>query len=537
MTTGGEGASGGAKMLIRTGLVSCCALCLSITMHANAGHPLFDVVRQGDTVALRTLLLQQSVDVNARDADGTAALHWASFIDDAEIAALLVDAGADVNAADDYGVTPLMLACENRSAAMVKVFLQGGANPNATRSTGETPLMTCSRTGSVEAVSALLGYGAETSAKGEWHSQTALMWAVSQGHSDVARVLIEHGADINARSAVRIRQKEAYNTVGNYTGLEDEKHGGFTPLLFAARSGDLASVQLLLAAGAKVNETAEDGSSPLLVATVRGHLALAEFLLDHGADPNAAEAGYVPLHWVAGLWDTDLTAPGNELGRDDEWAWLRGRAAGKLQFVRNLLAHGADPNARILQPPPNFGHSGGASDFRRYFTGATPFLMATQANDIELMRVLLSSGADPHLATLGRSTPLMMAAGLGRHNERIALEDTQLEAVSLLLDLGMDVNAANADGETALHAAAFTGSDAVIELLVNSGAMVNPIDKNGATPLQHATAKGYVKGYERTADLLRSLGGLADRDCVHVNAYDTVCSGSKESVEKESPPR
>ena len=48
MTTGGEGASGGAKMLIRTGLVSCCALCLSITMHANAGHPLFDVVRQGD---------------------------------------------------------------------------------------------------------------------------------------------------------------------------------------------------------------------------------------------------------------------------------------------------------------------------------------------------------------------------------------------------------------------------------------------------------------------------------------------------------
>ena len=508
---------------------------------------LANAVKESDIVALRDLLAQD-VDVNARNPNGATALHWAVFRDDMVMASLLVGAGAVTDLGDDLGVTPLTLACQNGSAEMVHMLLGAGANPNAALSTGETPLMTCARTGNVDGVADLLEHGADTSVKGEWHGQTALMWAASERHSGVTRVLIEHGADINTRAAVRVRQlvvpsacgKLKSPCSGKYGGLADEKHGGFTALMFAARSGDLESVQLLLANGANVNETAADGHSPLLISTVRGHVALATFLLQQGADPNLANAGYTPLHWIAGAWDSDLTAPGQQIDRDPEWKWLRGLAGRKEELARTLLAHGADVNARLTKPPPVPGQSGGASAFR-FFLGATPFLLTAQSLDFNLMRLFHAGGARTDLATSANSTALMLAGGVGRHNEKSVLVDRQLEIVRFLLDLGADVNAVNDDGETTLHGAAFTGSDAVIELLVARDAIVNPRNKNGATPFQHAIAKGYVKGRERTAELLRRLGGVTDSNCVHINAYDTVCPGpgepgeSNKSREEQGP--
>jgi ankyrin repeat protein len=210
--------------------------------------------------------VKQHFDVNARQPDGATALHWAAHWDDLEAADLLIHAGANVNAANDLAVTPLALSCENGNTAMVDKLLQAGAYPNAAVETGETALMTASRGGSLGAVEALLTRGADVNAKEPSRGQTALMWAVAQQHPAIVRALIEHGADIHARSHVR----HVYVNRGGRSNGEIEQ-GGFTPLLFAARQGDINSAELLLAAGANVNETAPDGTSALVVAAHSGH--------------------------------------------------------------------------------------------------------------------------------------------------------------------------------------------------------------------------------------------------------------------------
>jgi ankyrin repeat protein len=430
-------------------------------------------------------LLKQEVDVNVPGDDGSTPLAWAVHWDDLATVDSLLRAGADVNAANDLRVTPLSLACVNGSAPMVELLLKSGAAPNAVIGTGETPLMTAARTGNVEVVQALLAHGAEVDAKEPSHGQTALMWAVAEQHREVAQVLIEHGADVHAHSET------------------------FTPLLFAAREGDLDTVRLLLAAGSNVNETASDGSSVLVVATVRDHAALAQFLLDQGADANAAGAGYTALHWAAGTWETALT------GVFGFESWMSGLKTGKPELVKALLAHGANPNARLTKNPPKFGDSQarGVS-----LIGATPFALAALAADAGMMRILAAGGADPLLRTNDNTTPLMLAAGLGRvRGESPVTESQALEAVKLSLELGNDVNAVNDAGSAALHGVAYLGWDAMVQYLVDSGERVNVKNKRGDTPVLLAEGKGLrIQGdlhvYKSTSDLLIKLGGIDEAD-------------------------
>jgi ankyrin repeat protein len=452
---------------------------------STADRRLPDAAKKQDKAAIRELL-KQHADVNARQPDGATALHWAAHWDDLETTELLVRAGADVNAANDFGVTPLSLACTNANAAVAEALLKAGANPNAALATGETPLMTAAHTGSALVVNALLAHGADVAATESSQGQTALMWAVSEKHNEVARTLMAHGADVRARS-----------------------NGGFTPLLFAARGGDLDAIRMLLAAGANVNDAASDGSSALLVATVRGHVALATFLLENGADPNANGAGYTALHWAAGSWETELTGPrGIVTSRDQEWNALRGVEAGKSELVEALLAHGANPNAPLVKSPPRVGFT----VFFRNLAGATPLFVAAMAGDAKTMRVLAEAGADPRLGTKDNMTPLMVAAGVARVlAETRVTEAGSVEAVKLAWELGGDVNAVNAAGETALHGAAHIRSDAIVQFLVDKGAAVDVKNKRGETPLmiaERTVAAGSAPVFVRTStgDLLRKLG-------------------------------
>ena len=320
--------------------------------------------RSARTAKRSGTLLKERVDVNVPQADGATALHWAAHWDDVDLANLLIRSGANVQSATDYGITPLALACTNGNAAMVALLLNAGANPNAARSTGETPLMTASRTGNLDAVKALLAHGASVNAMEPIESQTALMWAISERHAGVARALIELGADVHARTT-----------------------SGFTPLLFAARAGDLESTRMLLAAGADANETSSEGASALLVATVRGHAQVATFLLDRGADPNADRAGYTALHWASGIWETELNGANGIVTQadDGEWNSLGGVKAGKLELVKALLSHGANPNARLEKTPPRVGYTQLQVEQRiagvNAYPGATPFLLAAMAGD------------------------------------------------------------------------------------------------------------------------------------------------------------
>ncbi len=452
---------------------------------ASSDLRLVEAVENGDREAVRSLLRQQ-VDVNAFQADGATALQWAAHRDDLETAELLIRAGADVNAANDYGITPLSLACTNGSAAMVERLLNSGADPNSARPNGETVLMTAARTGNVEVVKSLLIHGADVNARETRRGQTALMWTISENHPQVLPALIEHGADVHTPST-----------------------GGFVPLLFAAQQGSLEAAEILLAAGANVNEAGTDGMTPLLMASASGHEELSLFLLEEGADPNAAdEWGMTALHYsllrgLSALSRVNLVYYTAYLYRPN-----------MHQLAQALLAKGANPNARIVKVPRLQGQGALLN-----LEGSTPFLLAASAADLSLIRLLADSGADPLLATTENTTPLMVAAGVGRAWDRTAEEETlALQAVKLAVELGADVNKASDSGQTALQGAARTGADAAIQFLVHSGADLEAADRFGQTPL--GIAEGVVPKsmsesnfalkpfgpHQSTANLLRELG-------------------------------
>lgn len=443
---------------------------------------LVEAAKNQDKQAIRDLL-QQRLDPNTPQPDGATALHWAVHWDDMESADLLIRAGASVNATDDLGAMPLSLACTNGNATMVGRLLATGANANAALASGETPLMTCARTGSVEAVTLLLAHHANVNASESWQQQTPIMWAVAQQHSDVIQTLIKSGADIRARSK-----------------------NGFTPLHFAARAGGLEPARLLLAAGADVNAAAGDGSTPLLVATVRGNVPLALLLLDQGADPTADLPGFTALHWASGTWETKVSNP--LFGFIDPMSGIPDRQA-KLDLIKALLAKGANPNARATKNPPRFGNT----SYRMNLVGATPLFLASYAADVEVIRLLVAAGADPKLPTRNKTTPLMAAAGLNRvQGESGVTEPEALEAVKLALELGEDVNAFNDQGENCLHGVAYLGWNNLLQFLVDKGAKVNAVSKQGLTPWLIAAGHGdralstTVVFQKDTAELLLKLG-------------------------------
>ena len=443
-----------------------------------------DAVRKGDKEAVRSLV-QQRADVNAAQADGSTALAWAVHRDDLEMAELLIRGGANVNAENNLGVTPLSLACTNGSAAMVQKLVTAGANPNIPLGTGETPLMTCARTGNVEAVKSLLARGADANTKESRRGQNALMWAVAQKHAEVVRALVQNGADVHASS-----------------------QGGFTPLLFAARVGDEDSARVLLQAGANVNEGTPADGSALVVASASGHEALARSLLERGADPNAADGnGTTALHFAA-LQGLALVG-----GRRYEAVMSYLFRPNMLELAKALLARGANPNARIAKANPQFSNEIG------WFSavGATPYLMATASNDLNLMRILVDNGADPLLAMKDNTTAVMLAAGMGRTERTEGEEKSAVETLKLVVKQGANVNAADAAGQTALHSASYVGSDAIVQLLVDNGAKVDVKDKYGMTPLNiaeniiptdpAARLRRPRHLHETTANLLRKLAG------------------------------
>jgi ankyrin repeat protein len=464
---------------------SAALLLASALLHAAGAHAadaarVAEAAKARDRDAVRRLIAQHA-DVNAPLADGATALHWTAQWADVELTALLIRAGAKVDAADDYGVTPLILAAQNGSAPVAGALLNAGSAPNLALPGGETPLMMAARSGNVDLMKALIAHGAQVNAKETTLGQTALMWAAAEKHVEVVRLLIEAGADVRARS-----------------------NAGFTPLLFAARDGDIAVSRELIARGADVNETAADGMTALLTALIRHHLDYARFLLDQGADANKG-AGYGPLHWAAGEWSGELStsvAPGSE------WRAFGGLSAPeRLEMVKLLLAHGGDPNARVTRNVRRYGGAGGNAGS---LIGATPFLLAAMAADVDVMRLLLQAGADPKATTDSKTTALMLAAGLAHAPGVTPISDASaLAAVKLTLELGNDVHAANAAGETALHAAAYWGADRVAAFLVEKGAAVNAKNRKSWTPLVIAEGiyqGGGLKYFPSTAEVLRSNG-------------------------------
>jgi len=501
---------------------------------------LVEAVARQDLQAARTLLAQ-GVDVRARLADDSTALHWAAHWDDVELAGLLLKAGADANAADGHGVTALSLACENISTRMVEGLLEAGANPNIARSSGMTPLFDAIDVGSLDLVTMLLAHGADVNATTAKTRITPLMWAIGEGRPEIVKTLLGAHADVQAVTA-----------------------DGFSALTFAARVGDVDVARMLLAAGLAVNERGADRVHALPFAALSGQDAFAMFLLDEGADPNATLSGVTALHAASGnatqfvadwqrarsggvgLGGGGLNLPGpGGVGRRSN------SSDGRLPLVRRLLEKGARVNETVTSSAMAMSYIGrptkgafepfscGTGDFR----GATPlWLAAFSANQsaapegfggdggpaaataammaggrspaVEVMRVLLDAGADLRLASDDGTTPLMVAAGLGRctfnpNIKRGARSTSAESAVTLLLDRGADVDAVNEADFTALHGAAMRGLNEVIKILVDRGARIDARDFRGRTAYrlaEGAKQSFQFQAYEDTAAYLESLG-------------------------------
>jgi ankyrin repeat protein len=477
--------------------------------------PIADAVKRGDKQTVQALL-KKKVDVNAPLSDGATALHWAAYLGDADTSAALIRAGANVNARNNYGITPLALAAKQGNPAIIEQLLKAGVDPNDPINfvnAAETPLMHASRAGNVEAVKQLILAGAAVNAREAWNGQAPLAWAAAEGHADVVQALLDGGADIHERS-----------------------NAGTTPLIYAVRKGDIATVQVMLKAGADVNEKRPDLATPLLVAIINGHEDLVDLLLDKGADPNA-EGGSTSLT-VPGVrarpqritlktpsFREQLRDVGTEGGNGSNNSWGKPLQAAvhvanwhisdefisvnidRLRIIKSLLAHGADINGRNTDMEPRWS----GARYRRRQVGSTAFLFAAKAADLEVMKFLVANGADPKLTTGVGFNALMMAAGMSwASNQDRASEEQVLETVKYLVEeLGFDVNAVAATGETALHAAAYRGANSVVQYLVDKGAKLDVQDLSGRTPLRVAEGVEYGNSFAanpQTAELLKKLG-------------------------------
>lgn len=465
-------------MRMRILRTACSLAFLTVSAHASDAR-IADAAQRGDAATVRALLTEKA-DVNASQPDGATALHWIVRADDLDTADVLIHAGAKVSTANRKGITPLDLACINGSATMIRKLLDAGADPNATHPDGQTPLMIAARTGGPEALRILLDRGAAVNAQEKIAEQTALMFAVTENHPEAVRLLLDRGADVNARTT-RIETPPA--TTGNLQGIGRAQNrekpvpqGAMTPLLYAARDGRTEIARMLLAAGAKVNETEANGQSPLLVAILNGQIELAQVLLEKGADPNATDGfGRAPLWSAVDYRNLDAAEASQTNGVNREPV---------LPLIRALLDRGANPNVQTRVEPPSRRWMMGFGA-RQWVNpaGQTPFVRAALAGDVAVMRLLLDHRADPNIATLAGVTALMSAAGVGWVPRQTYTESKEsiLDAVRLCLEHGADVNAANAKGFTALHGAAYRGLDDVVQILVEKGARLDAKDSEGRT--------------------------------------------------------
>jgi ankyrin len=428
-----------------------------------------DAAMRGNRVAVRAAL-ERKADVNATQVDGTTALHWAVQRDDREMTDLLIRGGARVTARTREGVTPLQLAAINGNSTIVDRLIKAGADPNgALTPAGDTALMMAARTGKTDAVRVLVEAGANVNARESWGGTTPLMWAVSEGHADAVRLLIAQGADVKARSnfvaAANGRGFEGRTPIADKADakVEEFASGWLTPLMLAAREGNVETARILVEAGADVNALAGDGKNALALAIFNGNYELASFLVDARSNVNQADTQrFTPLFWAVDRRNME-TAP--------SYPWIV--TADPMPLIRKLLDAGADPNALINKTPRARMREGSP---RIVF--ATALMRAAFAADLELVQLLLAHKADPSVISSDGETMVEAAAGLafihGYHRGRTPAE--RLAVVKLFVERGADVNQADDYGITPLMAAANGGDPALIQYLVDVGADLGAFD-------------------------------------------------------------
>ena len=437
--------------------------------------------------AVIEMLLKARANVKQKGPAGETMLMLAARNGNPDTIKLLLSAGADVNAREPMrGTTALMWAVEQRHPAAVKALLDGGADFAMKSGGAGLPRNYMSGKVNTAAVEAAALRHMRAAAAGRTYEEQLKIEGVGGRFGGTDRSQLQVGQQGQGqRGGQRGGQQGQRPTNANAppaaaaAGAEDDNDqdviiaglvgtggGGLTALTLAGREGDIESARLLLDKGANVNQVTEYGWSPLLTATNNRHYKLAEYLVERGADVNLANKGnWTPLYLATdnrNIEGGDFPVPKPDIDH--------------LDYIKFLLEHGADPNARSRDNTLT----------RTIFTmqwflesGATPFVRGAQSSDIELLKLLLKYGADPLLGTDFGDTALTAAAGIG-WVEGVTYEHSQqanVDTVKLLLELGLDPNAANQDGRTPLMGAAMKGRNAVVQMLVDQGARLDQRDK------------------------------------------------------------
>ena len=569
---------------------------------AASDSRLSEAAMQGNKDQVRALL-KDRVDIDGPQGDGSTALHWAAFHDDAEMVKMLLAAGANVKVQSrEGGITPLFMACTNGDAAIIEMLLKAGADPNAANANGTTVLMTAAASGSAEAVKALIAHHAGVNARESVHGQTALMFAAALNRAAVIQVLLASGAQANLASKVtpvaRVRFDQDGNIVDDRPGaaggggragrggrggrgaapvapaapmsaaaqdkadeaadaaataeaakaandqaraeLDALAHalqlksanyllakpkalagdvaaraprrtgaefmGGMTALLFAAREGHMDAVRALVEGGADLNAVNGDKISPLVMTLMNGHYDVAQYLVDRGADPNLASvAGLTALYALIDVqWAPHAWFPQPNIEQEK---------TGYLDLMKSLIAHKANVNAPVSE---KLWFRSFTNDYTWVDpAGATPFWRAAQSSDIAAMKLLVANGANPKIATKAGDTPLMAAAGIGwAANWSVNAPVPLVEAVKYCVEQGIDVNAVDNRGYTALHGAAYLGDNDMVNYLISKGAKIGARSKAGDTVADMANGPTrFGQPHPETVALLEKLGSANSHNC------------------------
>jgi len=405
-------------------------------------------VRFGALAKKVNVLLQEGVDINAKDESGQTALHYAVRGDHKELTEFLIAKGADVNAKDKGGNTPLNRATWRGNKDIIRILVTKGADVNFASEGRYPPLHYAVWNKDVELAKLLVNHGAKFDMKdqGGW---TAFRYAATDGNRELVEFFVSKGADVSSfhKAACVGDLARVKHFVEQGTDVNAKDKLGWTPLFWAVSTGQTNVAEFLITKGANVNVETNNNSRPLHRVAQVGGRKLAELLISKGADVNAkAKNGNTPLHNAA--------------------------SAGHREVIELLIAKGANVNLRSGRD-------------------RTPLHDAARRGHVNVVEVLVAKGADIDVKDRSYQTALHLAASMG-----------QKDMVALLIAKGADVNSKDVNGQTPLHLSVRKGSREAAELLITKGADINAKNKWSRTPLDIADSRGHTE----IVELLRKHG-------------------------------